>query len=56
MRSTCGPLGSGRLPKTPGDQVRAHNFICQCYAASRRKNQFAACQSLTKQKHRHLYS
>ena len=38
----------------PGDQVTqvpAHNFTCQCYAASRRLTQSAACQSLTKQKH-----
>src|SRR6218665_3704558 len=46
-------IGFGRLPGTPGDQVPglpAHNFTCQCYTASRRKNQSAAaaCQSLTK--------
>jgi len=55
-RSTCGPLGSDRLPGTLGDQVPAHNFTCQCYAASRRKNQSATCQSLTEQKHRQLDS
>ena len=54
-------IGSGRLPGTPGDQVPglpAHNLTCQCYAASRRKNQSAvtACQYLTNQKHWHLYS
>ena len=30
MRSTFGPLGSGRLPGTAGDQIPAHNFTCQC--------------------------
>jgi len=42
-RSTFGPRGSGRLRGPPGDKVPAHNFTCQSYAASRRKNQSAAC-------------
>ena len=50
-RSTFGPLGSGRLPETSGDQMPAHNFTCQHNAASRIKNQFAARQSLTKQEY-----
>src|SRR6218665_579387 len=51
-RSTFGPLiGSGRLPETSGDQMPDHNFTCQHNAASRRKNQSAARQSLTKQKY-----
>ena len=33
-RSTFGLLGSGQLTGTPGDQVPAHNFTCQCYSAS----------------------
>jgi len=49
--STFGPLDSGRLPRTSGDQVSAHKFTCQCYGASQRKNQSAASQPLTKQKH-----
>src|SRR6218665_2529118 len=36
-RSTFGPLGSGRLPETSGDQMPAQNFTCQHKAASRRK-------------------
>src|SRR6218665_800394 len=41
-RSTFGPLGSGRLPETSGDQMPAQNFTCQHNSASRRKNQSAA--------------
>jgi len=50
-RSTFGPLGSGRLPETSGDQMPAHNFTCQHNAASRRKNRVAARQLLTKQEY-----
>src|SRR6218665_3158469 len=46
-RSTCGPLGSGGLPETSGDQMPAQNFNCQHNSASRRKNQSAARQSFT---------
>src|SRR6218665_1422566 len=52
-RSTFGPLGSGRLPKTSGDQMPAQNFTCQHNSASRRKNQSAARQSFTKLKYLH---
>ena len=27
-RSTFGPLGSGRLPEIPGDEMPAQNFTC----------------------------
>src|SRR6218665_1181931 len=50
-RSTFVHLSSGRLPETSGDQVPAHNFICEHNAASRRKHQSAARQSFTKQKY-----
>src|SRR6218665_2157143 len=52
-RSTFGPLGSGRLPETSGDQMPAQNFTCQHNSASRRKNQSAARQSFTKLKYLH---
>src|SRR6218665_1262140 len=52
-RSTFGPLGSGRLPETSGDQMPAQNFTCQHNSASRRKNQSAARQSFIKLKYLH---
>src|SRR6218665_230401 len=52
-RSTFGPLGSGRLPESSGDQMPAQNFTCQHNSASRRKNQSAARQSFTKLKYLH---
>src|SRR6218665_29727 len=52
-RLTFGPLGSGRLPETLGDQMPAQNFTCQHNSASRRKNQSAARQSFTKLKYLH---
>jgi len=46
-----GLLALAGSPRTPGDQSPAHNFTCQCYAASQRKNQSAVCQSLTEYIH-----
>ena len=55
-RSTFGPLGSGRLPETSGDQMPAHNFrlTCQHNATSRRKNQSVARQYRAHSYPRHI--